>query len=293
MTSFVLITFIIILFTLQSLLCKKYSDAYPGNPAMASPVFTVVSGLTVVLVSLTLMRFSFDASALTVVLGIINALALVGYNTSLIKASQSGPYSVLMVFSLAGAIVIPAIIATVVFHDGLSWLKALGILIVIASVYMVSYRRGERTSSSKWFIPCCLVLGLCNGAYGTLLDIQQRLTGAEQKEEMVAITYAVAALLSILILTVQNKSNTMRVFKQSKRSLIYLITCSLVVASAIHVMVYILPLVNVTMLYTMDNAGVLLLSVLCSCIMFREKLSALNIIGCLTMCGALVMVAMF
>ena len=43
----------ILMYTLQSLLTRKYSDHYPGRPEMASPVFTVVSGLAVAVVTFT------------------------------------------------------------------------------------------------------------------------------------------------------------------------------------------------------------------------------------------------
>lgn len=75
---------------------------------------------------------------------------------------------------------------------------------------------------------------------------------------------------------------------QSKKSFIYLLSCSVIIALAINLMVYILPLLNITVLYTFNNAGVLLLSVLFSCIFFKEKLSVLNWIGCTAMCLALI-----
>lgn len=293
MTSAILISCMIVLYTLQSLLCKQYSVNYPGNPDHASPVFTVVSGLTVFVLSLILTGFRFELDLLTVVLGLANAVALIGYNTCIIKASQTGSYSILMTFAIAGSISIPTVISVAVFGEPLSLLKAIGVVGVLASVYMVSYRPGEKAATSKWFIPICIVLGLCNGAYGTLLDVQQRLTGAGQKEEMVAVTYGLAALGSLVIMTAQNKKATPAMFKQSKRSLIYLVTCSIAVALAIHLLVYIIPLINVTVLYTLDNASVLLISVVLSCIMYKEKLSVLNAVGCAIMCASLVTVAIF
>ena len=44
-------------------------------------------------------------------------------------------------------------------------------------------------------------------------------------------------------------------------------------------MLYVLKLVNASVLYTIDNGGVLVLSVLYSCILFKEKLSLAQGIG--------------
>ena len=146
MLNAALITLIVLLYTLQSFLCKKYTDSYPGKPENASPVFTVVSGLTVVAVAFAVSGFSFRASWLTVLLGVANAIVLAGYNYFIIKCSQSGPYSVLMVFNLAGGITLPAIVSVVAFGDDMSVPKALSIIAVFIAVYMVSYRSEEKGS---------------------------------------------------------------------------------------------------------------------------------------------------
>ena len=290
MKNFLLIGLVILLYTLQSLLCKKYSDHYPGKAETASPVFTVISGLIVFLISVGMTGFSFRASALTVALGILNALALFGYNAFLIRASQTGSYSILMVFSIAGAILIPSTVALIGFGDPISVGKAVGIFLVLVAVYLVSYRR-ENARMRMDFLISCGALALCNGAYGSLLDVQQRLCGVAEKEEMVAVTYGIAALLGFVSMAAREKKRSVKCFRQTKASLAYLLICSLTVAFAIHTMVYILPHVNVTLLYTMDNAGVFLLSVICSRLFFKDRLSLLNVGGCVLMRGALVMVA--
>jgi drug/metabolite transporter (DMT)-like permease len=165
------------------------------------------------------------------------------------------------------------------------------VAIALVAVYLMSYRKSGEVEWKKEFIPCCFGLAIANGAYGTILNTQQQLTGEEEKEILIAITYALAAAISLVIYLVKEKGSVSG-FKQTKASLIYLAACSLVVAFAINVLVCIIPLVNVTVLYTFDNAGTLLLSVICSVIFFKEKLSKLNAIGCAVMCGALIMISL-
>lgn len=283
----------ILLYTLQSLLCKKYSDHYPGKETAASPVFTVVSGATVVLFSLVLSGFRLSLSPATALLALFNALTLVGYNAFLIGCAQTGAYSVMMVFSIAGGIAVPCAVGVLGFDDPLSLPKLLSLLVIFAAVFLVSYRPGEALSRSKLFLPFCVGLALCNGAYGALLDIQQRLTGFDERVEMVALTYLVATVLSLVQLALRERRETPVAFRQTGRSPFYLAVCSVVVALAVHVMVYIIPLIDVTVLYTFDNAGVFLCSVIASCIFFRERLKPLNVVGCILMCAALVGTAIF
>ncbi|MBQ9802617.1 MAG: hypothetical protein IJW51_06060 [Clostridia bacterium] len=292
MRNVLLIGAMILLYTLQSLLCKKYSDHYPVDPNMASPVFTLVSGAVVVAVSFAVAGFSFVAAPVTLLLAVCNAAVLVGYNTCIIKASQTGAYSVLMVFSIAGGIFIPVISGVIFFEDRLSPFKLAALALILLAVYMVSHRKGEALATDKLFLPACALLGICNGTYGALLDAQQRLTGSGEKEEMVAVTYGLAIVISFAFLLIRQRRSAVAALRQTRRSAFYLLTCSVVVALAINLMVYIIPLVDLAVLYTFDNAGTFLFSVLASCVFFREKLSRLNAAGCVLMCGALVAVSL-
>ena len=89
-------------------------------------------------------------------------------------------------------------------------------------------------------------------------------------------------------MAVKNPKKIVPAMKQSRTSLVFLLGCSFVTALAVNLLTIILPLVDLTVFYTMDNAGVLLLSVLCSCVFFKEKLSGINIAGCVLMTVGLV-----
>lgn len=283
----------ILLYTAQSLLCRKYAEHYPGRPELASPVFTVVSGLIVAFVSLALSGFSFSPHWPTVLLGLLNALVLFGYNFCLIRASQTGSYSILMVFSIAGGILIPTAVAVLFFDDRFSLPRLGAILVILLAVFLISRKPGERAGGRRGFFLFCAGLGLCNGLYGSLLDIQQRVTGAGEKEAMVALTYFAAACLGAVFLAVRTRGRLGGAMRQTPRSLFWLLICSVTVAAAIHVLAFLLSAVDVSMLYTFDNAGVFCLSVLASCVFFRERLTKGNLVGCVLMCAALICVSLF
>lgn len=285
----VFIAIMTLLYTMQSFLCRRYSEHYPGKANMASPVFTIFSGGIVALISFTFTGFSFSASPLTILLGLLNAVVLFGYNTCLIKAAQNGPYSILMVFLVAGGIILPSLVSIFAFQEILSAGKIFSILVILIAAYMISRKKEETAFTQKsMFLLACAGLAFFNGTYGALLNIQQRLTSPAEKEEMVAVTYFGAMLISGFFLLLRSPKNFFSAMAQSKKSFIYLLSCSVIIALAINLMVYILPLLNITVLYTFNNAGVLLLSVLFSCIFFKEKLSVLNWIGCTAMCLALI-----
>lgn len=287
----IMIAVLIVMSTLQSLLTRYFSATYPGREDLASPVFTIFSGFVTAIISVALAGFSFTPAPLTVVFAIFNALALVLFNHSIIRASVLGPYSITMVFMIAGGIILPAIVA-LFFGDAFNPIKFICIAVIVFSVYLVARKPGETYQNKLGFFVACFCLGLSNGIYGSLLDSQQRLTGVGDKEEMIAVTYFFAATISLIMLLVKEKKHTFSAFKQSKKSLVFFIAASLVVAFAVQLVVYTLSLIDTTILYTFDNSSVFLLSVLFSCIFLKEKLSKYNIIGCVTLCLALVCMAL-
>ena len=283
-----IIALVILLYTLQSLFTRLYTDYYPGDKGLTTPVFAVVCGLIVTVVSFIFSGFSFSCGWLTVLLGLINAVVLYGYDAFIIKASATGPYSILMTFSLTGGIVIPAIVSWVTDLGNFSFVQLFAILVIFASVLMITKKdevadAEEHKKHRTFFLIICTLLGLANGLYGVLLNTQQELTGVAEKEEMVAVTFIGAAVISLVQLVVKEKKNVLSAFKQTKLSLTFLLLSAAVSALAINALVIALQDVNETIVYTFDNAGVLLLSAIASAIFFKEKLSKLNIIGCVVM----------
>ena len=171
--------------------------------------------------------------------------------------------------------------------------------IIFASVLMISKKeeesenREEHKKHRTFFLIICTLLGLANGFYGVLLNTQQELTGVAEKEEMVAVTFIGAALISFVQLIIKERGRTLTAFKQTKLSLLYLLLTALVSALAINALVIALDGIDTTLVYTFDNAGVLLLSAIASAVFFKEKLSKLNIIGCVVMSIGLICMSQY
>ena len=298
--EWLLLAFLIALYTLQSLFTKLYTDKYPGNPDSASNVLTVVSGFSVAVITLVFFtKFNFDFNIYCLLIGLLNAFALYGYNYAIVKASQSGPYSILMMFSLSGGIIIPIIVALICGWDswasiGAAVVNIVAIITIITSVYLVSSKeeRGESKGTvSAPFIITCFLLSICNGLYGVFLTLQQRSApagGEANRDEMVIATFFFAALISFISGLIKEGGAFFRSFRQNKISALYLALTSLVFALAINLIVIIIPLIPTTILYTLDNSLVLIMSVLISCIFFKERLTRKNIIGIVCMVVALV-----
>lgn len=274
--SILLVAVLILVYTAHSLFASLFSKHYPGEHGEASRVYSVYYGLIVSLATLAASGFVPKISWLTLLLGIANGVAVMLYNLSLIGAAERGPYSVVMVFSLFGGILVPLAVSVVAYREHLTPVQWAAILIMlVAFVFLNIGKKGEKLKDSvkKGFFALCLLQFCANGAYGTLLSVQERLTEGTENNGMTVVTYAVVFLLSALLLALRRRERMMTDLRLNRKSVACLIICTGAVTAGIMILMHCLSLMNVAVLYTVENGGVLLLSVILSAFLFREKMT--------------------
>lgn len=278
--NFIYIGLIILLYSFQTLFCKLFSDRYPGKKELVSPVFCVIQAVFITLATYAFNGFQFHVSPLTLLFGILNGLILFGYNTSLIKAGTLGSYAFLNVCLLYGAILVPSTYGIIFLQEGITPLKILGIfMMLIACAFMNIEEIKLKDSSIKYYI-FCILLFLFNGAYCTIIKMQT-IYFNEEKQSMIMITFSLMGIIALINLITKERGSTLQAFKLNKKCLPSLTLCLISATLAINLLMYILPLIDTAVLYTVQNGGVLILSALYSVFLFKEKISLQKIFGIL------------
>ena len=165
------------------------------------------------------------------------------------------------------------------------------VAIIAFSILLVSKKKGESLfSGGLQFWIFTILLFVFNGLYGAIMAHQSAYsvtTGS--KNELIICTFGFSALVNTVIGFYQRKSKFISDFRQSKASLISLLLSSVFTASAVILLTILINSgMSTDILFTFDNAGVLLFSVLFSFVVFKEKLSWVNLVGCATMAFGLV-----
>lgn len=292
MTKALLLLLIVPLYTIQNLFCKIYSNRYQGDPVSASWIYLIFCGALNGTVGLIMVGENFSPQPLTVLLACINAFALIGYYFCMVNASVCGPYSMQMVSLLSGGILIP-IFASAFFGDTISIGKWISVILILAAILMSSVKKDDQKIQHRIFFLLCIGLFVSNGVYSSLLDVQQRLTGESEQKAMLIMTYGLTAIGAFFVELFRKKKEFCNGFRQKKITMMFMIIGGVAEIVAVNLFVSIIPFVNTALLYSVNNAGVLLLSVISSCILFRERLSVTNWIGCIVMCFGLVGVCVF
>lgn len=297
-SDFAFLALIILLYTFQNFFCKKFSLTYTGNPDDTTPVFTTIGGLVVLLVTFLFAGCKFSAQPVTIILGVLNAAALYFYNDFLLKGSLCGPYSVLTVFAVFGGITLPAAVKWIGFQEKMTGPAMCFVAVIMVAVYLMSCKpKDENTDAinkiSPKFLLFCIGMFVCNGSYASILAMQQELSGEGEKEELIMITFGISAAVSVvkLVLGGNRQKNP---FKMTGKAVANLLIYALSAAFAINSLVIIMLLdINVGVLLAVQNAGVMLLSVVFSYVFFKEKLTKMNVVGSIVMAIGLVGITVF
>ena len=290
-----LIITIIVLYSLQTLFCTLFNKKYKGREDLSSSVFCILQGAFIVLFTLVWMAFdisattagfsakwvgfSFSPSLFTCLIGVLNALALLGYNTALIKAGKKGSYAFMTVAMIFGGILIPAIYEMFTGHM-LELHHYIAIAVMLVAFILMNYKDMKLKGTTLVYYLYCLVLGVCNGLYGMFLKIQS-MYAEKESNEMVIITFGVMGVIALIQLALKEKKQLPNAFKMGKSAVLPMLLCFVVAAAAINVYMLLIPLLGniVTILYTVDNGGVFVLSAIYSVVFFKEKIDRFKLIG--------------
>lgn len=172
--------------------------------------------------------------------------------------------------------ILPTLSGAILWAESFSFLDLLGIMCAISAVIVsgLKSQAKEKATKSYYFIPLVIAM-LASGGLGIVQKLQQKSAYAEQKSIFLLIAFTLAAVIS-LIFSLFAKKQGDPPFRRGK----------LAVASCIGVCFGCCNLLNTTLAGLLDSAiffptlniGVILLSMICGVIFFKERISKKEIV---------------
>ena len=287
-----LVGLMVLFFSFQSLFTRLYSAHYAGADAgKATSVFSVCYGVFIAAASFLLGGMTFAPSWQTVLFGLLNAAMLILYNTSMIEAGNRGSYSFLMVSSLFGGILVPMAIGLLFLGETLSGLQVVAVLMMLISLVLMNLRTISFKGASKAYYLWCIALFFANGLYNGINNLQTQVMNGAQRTEMLTILYLGSALAVIVTESMKGQGKQLLSgFKMGKTSALFLLITCLSATAAANQLLYILTQMSSSVLYTIDSGAVLVLSILYSLILFKEKPTWEVILGMVIAVASIVLI---
>lgn len=291
--------------TLQSLFAKLYSNHYTGEDRFSSPVFSVLYGFSVALITLITSGFAYSPSKLTLLLGIMNGVFLFVYNYALIEGSRRGPYSFVMICNLFGGVLVPMFVMMFMPRlvelfagtqsslwftpQNLTILQGVALVVVLIAFVLLNLKEKTQERPRKFYYLWALILGTVNGGYSTVLALQSVLR-PDDKSEVLVTTFLFGGFFSLIYLLLIGKKKTLSAFRMPGKALLFAVGACAIAALAANLLTYVLSLFdNAAIVNATSNGCILIFSALSSFLLFKERMNWKQLLGAALCVGAIVL----
>ncbi len=289
---YILLTLLVTLYTLQSLFCKLFSDAHSKHHAYTSGVFTPINCLGIALITFIFNKFSFSFSWTTFYLACLTGIMLILYNISLIGSTSTGPYSIAILFMLSGSIIMPFLFNLIFRHEMLTVMQLCGFVLILSSIFITNVQKKEKKVLNKKFYLWSILLFLSNGFFGILMDLQQSILQGKERNEMIILSYGICALVMFVVNYLKYKTSYLDAFKAPLRTYRWVIFSILIATTAVNLFLHVISISpSTSVLFAVNNGGVIILSMLFSYLLFKEKFTLKKWIGLIVCCLGIVLIS--
>jgi len=280
--------FTVMLYSFQSLFNRLYTAERRGRGALP---FTVGYGLIVGVCTLALNGFAYRPAMPTLVLGLINGVALLIYNVSMVKCGTLGSYAIMMIAMLSGGILVPMVYDMLYLGTQFSALQLFAVALMLVA-FVVMNLDGFKGKKEVPYLIWCAILFAANGLYGVMLNLQQNLMHFTQRNEMIITTFLGTAVLITVFELLFARKSFVEDCRMSGKAWLFMALSSISATVAVHLLLLAMAAVNVTLLNVVNNGGVLVVSAVFAFTLFREKLDLRKGIGIAAACVSIVLLSL-
>lgn len=266
---FLLLALSVVLSTGRNLCSKKLSDIQFGTRSffLCQSTLFLCGGIALILFeNISLNDLAIATVGYAIVYGLLLILAQWFYTAALSKGNTALCSTV---YSLG--FIIPTLSGAILWSEPFSIPDLFGVLCAISAVIVsgVKPQAKEKTAKSYYFIPLIIAM-LASGGLGVVQKLQQKSDYSDQKAIFLLIAFLLAAGASLLFALCSKKKSTSRLRPQK-----------LAVASCVGFCFGCCNLLNTTLagllpsaiFFPTLNICVILLSMLCGAVFFKERLS--------------------
>ena len=269
----VLVAVMVLFYSFQSLFTRLYSANYEGPDAgQSTTVFSICYGTFIGLATLIVGGFVFSPSWQTILFGVLNALMLMLYNRSMIESGNRGSYSFLMIAAMFGGIMVPLVVGVAFLGETITLIQGVAIVLMLISFVVMNARGISFKGASGSYYLWCFLLFLSNGLYSVVMNLQTTFMAGAERTEMLSILFLTSALLVAVPKLIKGEGKQLlQSFRMGKKAALFLLICCASATAAANLLLYNLTQMDASILYTIDNGGVLVFSVLYSFLLFKER----------------------
>lgn len=220
-----------------------------------------------------------SVSIYTVFMSVIFAAINLISQISFMKSLEYGSMSLTTLFSSCGMI-ISAMFGVLFRSEPFRITQIAGMIFIILAATAISNERSENKPSKKW-VACVSLSFLASGFIGVVQKIHQTSAYKSEINGFLAISFGIMTIVSFAVFAKGKISNGKPLaFAQSKTNIIITSVLTGISLAFLHKgNLYLSGVLPGMLFFPFHNGGVIVLSAICSAVLFREKLGKSKLIG--------------
>lgn len=265
---------------------KLLADRYE-NGIFAYQLYNAAVSLTAAITLFALSGIP-EASPFTVGLALLFGLVTLVQQITNMQALEVGPLSYTTVI-ISLSTLIPALSGAVIWDERISAVQAVGIVLMIACFVLSVEFGGEKKKASFRWLAFCLAAFLCTGFIGVMQKWHQSTEYSGEQDSFLitafAFSFAASALYCAVAAAKRKKADPQT---QGKKAIISLLPIAIMIVSGVCVAannklnLHLSGVMESAVFFPVVNGGGLVLTLLASIVIFKEKLSLRQWLGVLT-----------
>ena len=229
-------------------------------------------------------------------ISLLSGISVACFTVSWLLAVRTNAYMIVEVFVMGG-VAVPLILCRILYREAIGWVQIIGLLLLLVAVYcMCTYRHKEKVSLS---LPNFLLKLLCAISTG-ISDFSQKLYVKEIANASISVfnlyTYIFASIFLVGLcigLKPKGTDNTQPSPRVLKPIFLYVV----IMAACLFLNAYFKTLsakhLDAVLLYPLNQGCAVVLSLVMSVVLFKEKTTAKGIIGIALSVVAVILINMF
>ena len=186
----------------------------------------------------------------------------------------------LTICMLSGGIILPCIASVWILDKPLTAVAIVGIVVMLAAFVVLNIQNIKLKGSPLSYYIWCALLFVSNGMFGTFTTLQANQVGSIDRSEMVVITYIGSFTVATIQLLLARRGKVVGDFASiGKKAWLAGLGSFVCATIAINLALVVLTMMNPAIYAAAENGAILVLSAICSAVIFKEKFTKMQIFG--------------
>ena len=290
MTDYILLVVAIVLAVGKNLISKIGKNEFKGlDRLMSANMLAAITAMG--LFASSGLNFKIMADPIFILLAFLYGVFILAAQSLYMLALKSGSVSICSLIYSSGFL-IPTFYSAIALGEPISVTKSIGIFVMLAAIFAVS-AKGEKSQqgSGKMYLVYTVIAMIMSGALGVLQKLLVKGYGDKCFNEYLFVSFFFM-LLGIFVLKAGVKikaTEKVKIYTKKFWMLGVLFAISVAVVNKMNL--YLTGALPAVIFFPCSNGGIIMLSTLCSAIMFKERLTKIGWIGIITGIAAIVLIA--